>query len=99
MEKRDRVGDGDPDVPTAARRQFGMSRKMLRMIRWVVEDADPYNDFLTCRKWGCLIKDKLNKMLSLRTSDRRHWCGNPLDRRENSENPGDSHASVRTGSE
>ncbi len=34
--------------------------------------------------------------LSLRTSDRCHWCGNPLDFLETF---GDSHASVRTGSE
>ena len=36
------VGDGVLDIPTAARRQFGMSRKMLRIFRRGVEDAAPY---------------------------------------------------------
>ena len=39
------VGDGVLDVPTAARRQFGTSRKMRRIFRRVVEDADPYIRF------------------------------------------------------
>ena len=39
------VGDGVPDIPSAARRQFGMRKNMpieVIFFRRVVGDADPY---------------------------------------------------------
>ena len=39
------VGDGVLDVPTAARRQFGICENLpieVKFSRRVVEDADPY---------------------------------------------------------
>jgi len=39
------VGDGVLDIPTAARRQFGMRKNRpieVLFFRRVVEDADPY---------------------------------------------------------
>ena len=39
------VGDGVLDIPTAARRQFGMRENLpieVLFFRRVVEDADPY---------------------------------------------------------
>ena len=39
------VGDGVLDIPSAARRQFGMRKNMpieVIFLRRVVEDADPY---------------------------------------------------------
>ena len=41
------VGDGVPDIPSAARRQFGKCGKFAhrgQIFRRVVEDADPYNE-------------------------------------------------------
>ena len=43
------VGDGVLDVPTAARRQFGMRINLpieVKFSRRVVGDADPYDDLL-----------------------------------------------------
>ena len=43
------VGDGVLDIPTAARRQFGMRKNLpieVKFSRRVVEDADPYDDLL-----------------------------------------------------
>ncbi len=43
------VGDGVLDVPTAARRQFGMRKNLpieVKFSRRVVGDADPYDDLL-----------------------------------------------------
>ena len=40
------VGDGVLDVPTAARRQFGICENLpieVKFSRRVVEDADPYD--------------------------------------------------------
>ena len=43
------VGDGVLDIPTAARRQFGMRENLPiedKFSRRVVGDADPYDDLL-----------------------------------------------------
>ena len=47
------VGDGVLDIPSAARRQFGMRENLpieVKFSRRVVEDADPYGRLSTLTK-------------------------------------------------